>query len=635
MDKLQPAPSNLKSTVWQHFGFCEDEEKGVVDKSHTVCKICRAKFKYFGNTTNMKKHITRFHPELEKRPSILIAPTAGPTQRTLEQVAKLPPNSEKAKRITRSVAGFIAKDLRPYSVVDNQGFRTMLQVLEPRYSVPSRRYFSDTAIPALYRETKAQILESLCNTDRVAITCDAWTSISTDSYVTITAHYITDECKLAACVLQTRSMNESHTGANVAELLQSVASEWKIANKDLVLVTDNASNMAVAAQLGKFPHVRCYAHTLNLASQRALKLPAVSRLLARVRRIVTFFHRSTTAKHQLEEKQKQLNLPCHKLKSDVITRWNSAYEMLERFLEQQPAVCAALLSPAVRKGASEIFTLTESDISCAEDVVNALKPMKDATLLMSEESSPTACLIAPLHAKLIQDMKENTDETPVIREIKRVISEDLSRRYTTVQETSLLHKCASLDPRFKGLPFLSEEKREEAYKTVITEASSLQEQEDKAKEQENSEDCRVTEANNSVSPQPEVAENLDERPSTSTGRASSLLHCLLGQTFSDASVTPHHHQSAHAVAEEEMTRYRSSPPLSLSEDPLNWWNVNKVSFPLLSKMAKRYLCIPATSVSAERVFSTAGDIVTAQRSTLTPEHVDQLLFLHKNLNLAI
>ncbi|XP_048857121.1 E3 SUMO-protein ligase ZBED1-like isoform X1 [Brienomyrus brachyistius] len=633
MDKLHPAPSNLKSTVWQHFGFCEDKEKGVVDKSHTVCKVCRAKFKYFGNTTNMKKHITRFHSELQERTSVPIASSAGFTQRTLEQVAKLPSNSEKAKRITRSVAGFIAKDLRPYCVVENEGFRSMLQVLEPRYSVPSRRYFSDTAIPALYRETKAQILESISNTYRIAITCDAWTSISTDSYVTITALYITDEFKLTACVLQTRAMNESHTGTNVAELLQSVANEWKIANKNLVLVTDNASNMAIAAQLSKFPHVRCYAHTLNLASQRALKLPAVSRLLGRVRRIVTFFHRSTTAKHQLEEKQKQLNLPSHKLKSDVITRWNSAYEMLERFIEQQPAVCAALLSPEVRKGASEIFSLTESDISCAEDVVNALKPMKDATLLMSEESSPTACLIAPLHAKLIQDMKENTEEKTVIREIKRVISEDLSRRYTTVQETNLLHKCASLDPRFKALPFLSKEKREEAYKTVTTEASSLQE-EDKAKEQENPEDSTVTEASNSVSPQPKVAENQDDRPSTSTGRASSLLQCLLGQTFSDASVTPHH-QSAHAIAEEEMTRYLGSPPLSLSEDPLNWWHVNKVSFPLLSKMAKRYLCIPATSVSAERVFSTAGDIVTAQRSTLTPEHVDQLLFLHKNLNLAI
>ncbi len=55
---------------------------------------------------------------------------------------------------------------------------------------------------------------------------DAWTSISTDLYVTITAHYITDEFKLVAWVLPTLAMNESHTGANVTELLQSVVNEW-------------------------------------------------------------------------------------------------------------------------------------------------------------------------------------------------------------------------------------------------------------------------------------------------------------------------------------------------------------------------------------------------------------------------
>ncbi len=81
----------------------------------------------------------------------------------------------------------------------------------------------------------------------------------------------------------------------------------------------------------------------------------------------------------------------------------------------------------------------------------------------------------------------------------------------------------------------------------------------------------MTEANSLASPQPEVAENQDDRPSTSTGRASSLLHSLLGQTFSDAAVTPLHHQSARVIADEEMTRYRSTPPLSLSEDPLNRW----------------------------------------------------------------
>ncbi|KAI4786636.1 hypothetical protein KUCAC02_035579 [Chaenocephalus aceratus] len=100
-------------------------------------------------------------------------------------------------------------------------------------------------------------------------------------------------------------------------------------------------------------------HTLNLAAQRALKITAVARLLGRVRRIVNFFRRSTTANHMLKEKRRLLHLPEHKLMTDVVTRWNSAHDMLERFLEQQPAICAALLSSEVRKTEKDLCTLTE------------------------------------------------------------------------------------------------------------------------------------------------------------------------------------------------------------------------------------------------------------------------------------
>ena len=44
-----------------------------------------------------------------------------------------------------------------------------------------------------------------------------------------------------------------------------------------------------------------------------------------------------------------------------------------------------------------------------------------------------------------------------------------------------------------------------------------------------------------------------------------------------------------------------------------------------------YLTVPATSVSSERVFSTAGDIVTAQRANLKPKQIDELIFLKKNM----
>ncbi|KAK9973246.1 hypothetical protein ABG768_023987, partial [Culter alburnus] len=122
----------------------------------------------------------------------------------------------------------------------------------------------------------------------------------------------------------------------------------------------------------------------------------------------------------------------------------------------------------------------------------------------------------------------------------------------------------------------------------------------------------------------------EDGPSTpSTSRPSSLT-ALLGQTFNVA-VTTAEPKLAHTRAEEEVRMYLEAPSLPLTDDPLEWWSTNHHVYPLLAKLAKRYLCIPGTSVAAERVFSTAGDIVSAQRSTLTPQHVDQLVFLHKNL----
>lgn len=83
------------------------------------------------------------------------------------------------------------------------------------------------------------------------------------------------------------------------------------------------------------------------------------------------------------------------------------------------------------------------------------------------------------------------------------------------------------------------------------------------------------------------------------------------------------------IAEQPVNEYQSAPPIPLHS--LQWWKANEFRFPFIAQLAKVYLCIPATSVPSERVFSTAGDILNAQRSRLKSKHVDSLIFLKKNM----
>lgn len=85
--------------------------------------------------------------------------------------------------------------------------------------------------------------------------------------------------------------------------------------------------------------------------------------------------------------------------------------------------------------------------------------------------------------------------------------------------------------------------------------------------------------------------------------------------------------------QEEVSGYMAKDCTSVDSDPLSWWKVHESVYPNLAVLAKSYLAIPATSVPSERVFSTAGDIVTATRSTLSTESVDKLVFLKKNLKI--
>lgn len=58
----------------------------------------------------------------------------------------------------------------------------------------------------------------------------------------------------------------------------------------------------------------------------------------------------------------------------------------------------------------------------------------------------------------------------------------------------------------------------------------------------------------------------------------------------------------------ELNSSLQTPPADSETGPLRW-KLREVNSPQVCQLAKKYLCIPATSTPAERVFSTCGNIV--------------------------
>jgi hypothetical protein len=117
-----------------------------------------------------------------------------------------------------------------------------------------------------------------------------------------------------------------------------------------------------------------------------------------------------------------------------------------------------------------------------------------------------------------------------------------------------------------------------------------------------------------------------ERPTTThkLARAMQRLYDL-----HNAGVIGRQHNDAPG---DELDQYFQYVPCQdFKINPLDWWKQHDTIFPVMAQLARKYLSIPAASVASERMFSIAGNFVTAKRNRLTDEGVSDLVFSNNAL----
>lgn len=513
-----------------------------------------------------------------------------------------PVNSDRAEAITRAMCKMIAVDMLPTSMVENQGFLDFVTTLEPGYTVPRRRVV-DSRIRAIYSDVSEAIKQKLETASAVGFSTDAWTSRAVDSYITMTAHYIDQNWILQTVCLSTVKVVERHTAEHLSASVHEEINKWAVTDKISGVVHDNASNIVKTMQdlyvTEGIMSIRCAAHTLQLSINKGLHLEECSTIVQKAADIVSAFNHSYTRMHILEEKLQALSLPTLKLIQRCPTRWNSTFNMLERLHILRSGITAALSDRSIFKSSiAAKLEMCEDEWLKISDLVTVLHPLQQATTVLCADKTITLSLVRPIiHSVINRHLAIKDTDSTMILSFKLCVAVDLTDRFHMKDpgdDSEYIVKpeqmASFLDPRYKNL---------------------------NAEPSDYIRECIRREVRKRI----ELNSNIDNDDRSHKEVRTTVLDFLLGSTVNNG--------------EDEFSKYLSEPQIDHNLNPSAWWQAHEASFPAISKTAKQILCIPASSASSERVFSSAGNIVSAKRNCLSPHNVCMLVFLYQNRNFLL
>lgn len=255
------------SVVWKYFGFKPEDDDQCGEVYCCICSITVGAKQ--GNTSNLSGHLKRHH--IVQYDEIMPkTPDARPKQAsitdTLQNATPYPTSSSRQKQITDAIAYHIAKDMAPMYTVEHVGFKKMVQTLDKRYTMPSRKYFSNVAIPAMYDSKRADVKAELREVKYFSATSDLWSSRTMEPYMSLTVHFITSDFEMKSRCLQTSFFPEDHTGQALAHGLKEALAAWGLDEERLACITtDNGQNIVKAISINNWTRLQCFGHRLHLA----------------------------------------------------------------------------------------------------------------------------------------------------------------------------------------------------------------------------------------------------------------------------------------------------------------------------------------------------------------------------------
>lgn len=303
-----------------------------------------------------------------------------------------------------------------------------------------------------FNDLKVQVSEI---PGKMAITMDGWTSKNVLPFLAIRAHWLDEQWDYKSQLLDFCHIEGSHSGKTFKDLFSNALQSLGIPLDKIISITvDNASSNdtffdqleEIFDVLGEDQHIRCLAHIINLAAQDVLKslknftvhldedqllqdelnnevlddidldlemddcdedewvedeIDADARVVFKLRALVRKIRKSVLMRQKLNKLCTVYSLQYLVPILDVITRWNSTYEMILRAEHLR----APLMALCTNEKSLKSLIITERDWLDLLEVKHLLHKFYRATQFVSMERHSTIHAYLPTLDWLIISLK--------------------------------------------------------------------------------------------------------------------------------------------------------------------------------------------------------------------------------------
>ena len=679
-----PQKHQRRSTVWNNFTVISDHK--------VKCDVCEVELVYLNASThNLKRHLQTVHTldELNKKSksstvntsatkkekklsktilsSAVTVALANSSDECMVNIAtdstfsdddsdvdfvehKPTLSGTKQRMFDEALLEMITLDYHPVCIVNDAGFRDFVSQLQPAYLMPRDRTVNNIMLPQRFDRLLIRRKIEMLNATAVCLTIEGWSNTETsERYFAVTGHFISDQLEMKSYLLDCLIYTDQYAITYLKDELMRVTEEWSVQDKVVAVVTDNIGEVLTAIELIGWTRLPCLTHTLNSIANDALA--EIDEILIKIRSIVEYFRYNATASAMLRSVMRHMELPETDLVQDVAPYWTSTYHMMHRFLEVRDPVIntlSLLLDPNVQ-------VLSWSDWDIIARACQLLMALYEAAIEISAEkyiSASKAMVMIKGLLRLCHDQLDVPDQPPTIERMANVMMSSMSTWFGNLELKPLFAEATMLDPRFKRSGFSDSDAADQALQGISEAANRDLDENLKQFHTSNSTCIQVASKAPKRTFTSSVWDDCDQRVShivaetTVTSQTSVSVHnsCTPDsgniQPAAMSSVWSDYDQKVYDIVSavnldtdvaKQIQRFLDEPLLSRQESSLEWWRSRIPVYPCLIPVVRERLCLVATSVSSEHIFSSTGLVLNDRRRRLNSCEVRRSVFLNANL----